>query len=61
VWLGRVTLRDEAKRQFIRTAPVPPGEKVGVDHLDSRAQNHMGDQTCDRPPAREHTATARPI
>jgi hypothetical protein len=32
-------------RQFIRTVPVLPGDEIDMDDVDSKAEDHVGDET----------------
>jgi hypothetical protein len=48
-------------RQFIRTVPALPRDDVDMDDVDSRAENHVGDETRYRLLSKEQAAVARQI
>jgi hypothetical protein len=48
-------------RQFIRTVPSLPRDEVDMDDVDSRAEDHVGDETRYRLLSKEHAAVARQI
>jgi len=48
-------------RQFIRTVPALPPDEVDMDDVDSKAEDHVGDETLFRLPAKEQAAMARQI
>ena len=48
-------------RQFVRTVPALPPDEVDMDDVDSKAEDHVGDETLFRLPAKEQAAMARQI
>jgi hypothetical protein len=45
-------------RQFVRTVPALPRDEVDMDDVDSRAEDHVGDETRYRLLAKEQAAVA---
>jgi hypothetical protein len=48
-------------RQFLRTVPALPRNEVDMDDVDSRAEDHVGDETWYRLLTKEHVAVTRQI
>jgi hypothetical protein len=48
-------------RQFIRTVPSLPRDEVDMDDVDTRAEDHVGDETRYRLLTKEHMALSRQI
>ena len=48
-------------RQFIRMVPAPPRDEVDMDDVDSRAEDHVGEETRYRLPAKAQVAVTRQI